>query len=100
MVQFFKMLTKLHFGVAIAEDLSRNKRLTKANRTLGFRRRNLYSSSQDIKEATYKGLVRPALDYASSVWNLQCDVLQVELECKQKCATRFVTGNYTMKHGV
>ena len=41
---------------------------TKANRTLGFLRRNLYSCPQEVKEAAYKGLVRPVLDYGSSVW--------------------------------
>ena len=34
---------------------------TKANRTLGFLRRNLYSCSQEVNEAAYKGLVRPVL---------------------------------------
>ena len=42
---------------------------TKANRTLGFLRRNLYSCPQEVKEAAYKGLVRPVLDYGSSVWD-------------------------------
>ena len=40
---------------------------TKANRTLGFLRRNLYSCPQEVKEAAYKGLVCPVLDYDSSV---------------------------------
>ena len=31
---------------------------TKANRTLCFLRRNLYTCPQEVKEATYKGLVR------------------------------------------
>ena len=42
---------------------------TKANRTLGFLRRNLYSCPKEVKEAAYKGLVRPVLDYGSSVWD-------------------------------
>ena len=29
----------------------------------------LYSCPQEIKEAAYKGLVRPVLDYGSSVWD-------------------------------
>ena len=40
---------------------------TKANRTLGFLRRNLYSCPQEVKEAAYKGLVSLVLDYGSSV---------------------------------
>ena len=41
----------------------------KANRTLGFLRRNLYSCPQEVKEAVYIGLVRPTLDYGSLVWD-------------------------------
>ena len=72
---------------------------TKANRTLGFLRRNLYSCSQEVKEAAYKGLVRPVLDYGSSVWDPPGVVLQEELESLQKRAARFVTGNYNYETG-
>ena len=40
---------------------------TKANRTLGFLRRNLYVCLQEVKEAAYKVLVRPVLEYSGSV---------------------------------
>ena len=72
---------------------------TKANRTFGFLRRNLYSCPQEVKEATYKGLVRPVLDYCSSVWDPPGVVLQEELESVQKRAARFVTGNYSYETG-
>ena len=65
------------------------------NRTLGFLRRNIYSCPQEVKEAAYNGLVRPVLDYGSSVWDLPGVVLQEELESVQKHAARFVTGNYS-----
>ena len=65
---------------------------TKANRTPGFLRRNLYSCPQEVKEAAYKGLVHPVLDYDSSVWDPSGVVLQEELESVQKRAARFVTG--------
>ena len=62
-----------YLGVTITSDLRWNIHVsnvcTKANRTLGFLRRNLYSFPQEIKEAAYKGLVRPVLDYGSSVWD-------------------------------
>ena len=72
---------------------------TKANRTLGFLRRNLYSCPQEVKEAAYKGLVCPVLDYGSSVWDPPGVVLQEELENVQKRAARFVTGNYSYETG-
>ena len=56
-----------YLGVTITSDLRWNthvsKVCTKANRTLGFLRRNLYSCPQEVKVAAYKGLVRPVLDY-------------------------------------
>ena len=62
-----------YLGVTITSDLRWNTHVsnvcTKANRTLGFLRRNLYSCPQEVKEAAYKGLVRPVLDYGSSVWD-------------------------------
>ena len=80
-----------YLGVTITSDLRWNTHVsnvcTKANRTLGFLRRNLYSCPQEVKEAAYKGLVRPGV------------VLQEELESVQKRAARFVTGNYNYETG-
>ena len=62
--------------------------------------RNLYSCPQEVKEAAYKGLVRPVLDYGSSVWDPPPGVvLQEELESVLKRAARFVTGNYNYETG-
>ena len=92
-----------YLGVTITSDLRWNTHVsnvcTKANRTLGFLRRNLYSCPQEVKEAAYKGLVRPVLDYGSSVWDPPGVVLQEELESVQKRAARFVTGNYNYETG-
>ena len=64
-----------YLGVTITRDLRWNTHVsnvcTKAKRTLGFLRRNLYSFPQEVKEAAYKGLVRPVLDYGSSVLDPQ-----------------------------
>ena len=68
---------------------------TKANRTLGFLRRNLFSCPQDVKEAAYKILVRSILENGSLVWDPHCNSLNGELENVQKCAARFVTRNYS-----
>ena len=92
-----------YLGVAITSDLRWNTHVsnvcTKANRTLGFLRRNLHSCPQEVKEAAYKGLVRPVLDYGSSVWDPPGVVRQEELESVQKRAARFVTGNYDYETG-
>ena len=65
---------------------------TKANRTLGFLKRNLYFCPKEVKEAAYKGFVRPVLDYGGSSWDPPGVVLQEELEIVEKRATRFMTG--------
>ena len=92
-----------YLGVTITSDLRWNTHVsnvcTKANRTLGILRRNLHSCPQEVKEAAYKGLVRPVLDYGSSVWDPPGVVLQEELENMQKRAARFVTGNYNYETG-
>ena len=81
-----------YLGVTITSDLRWNTNVhlsnvcTKAKRTLGFLMRILYSCPQEVKEAAYRGLVRPVLDYGSSVWDPPGVVLQEELESVQKSA--------------
>ena len=77
----------------------RHNTIALANRTLGFLRRNLYACPQQVKEAAYKGLVRPALEYRGSVWDPLGVGLQNELEKVQNWAARFVTGNYNFEAG-
>ena len=72
---------------------------TKANRTLGFLRRNLYQCPIDVKEAAYEGLVRPILQYGSCVWDPQGVVLQEETENVQNKTARYVTRNYFFDTG-
>ena len=87
-----------YLGVTITNDLKWNTHIsnicTKANRTLGFLRQTLFSCPQNVKEAAYKGMVCPILEYGSSVWDPHPDKLQEELEKVQNRAARFVTRNY------
>ena len=88
----------------ITTDLKWNTHIsnicTKANRTLGFLRRTLFSCTQNVKEAAYKVMVRPILEYGSSVWDPHTDKLQEELEKVQNRAARFVTRNYVYETGI
>ena len=90
-------------GVTITNDLKWNTHVsnicTKANRTHGFFRRTLFSCPQNVKEAAYKGMVRPILEYGSSVWDPHTGKLQEELEKVQNRAARFVTRNYIYETG-
>ena len=62
-----------YLGVTITNDLKWNTHVsnicTKANRTLGFLRRNLVLYPRDVKESAYNGLVHPILEYGSTVWD-------------------------------
>ena len=54
-----------------------------------------------MKEAAYKGMVHPILEYGSSVWDPYTDdKLQEELEKVQNRAARFVTRNYVYETAV
>ena len=92
-----------YLGVTITNRLKRNTHIssicTKAYTTLGFLRRTLFSSPQNVKEAAYKGMVRPILEYGSSIWHPHTDKLQEELEKVQNRASRFVTRNYVYETG-
>ena len=94
-----------YLGVTITHDLRWNAHIsnmcTKANRTHGFLRRNIYQCSQDVKEAAYRGLVCPILEYGSCVWDPQGVFLQQEIEKVQNRTARFVTisSNYCFETG-
>ena len=59
----------------------------------------MYSCPQYVKEAAYNGLVRPVLEYGSSVWDPCTLGLQEEKEKVQNRAARFVIRNYTREQG-
>ena len=96
-------LIMLSLTISLNSDLKWNSHIrnvcSKANRTLGFMRLNLFSCPQDVKEAAYKSMVRPILEYGSTVWDPHCDGPNDELENVQKRAARFVTRNYSYETG-
>ena len=87
-----------YLGVHISKDLSWNSHIqqttAKATRSVGFLRRNLRGCPSDVKAQAYTTLVRPVLEYASSVWD-PYTIQQINaLERVQRQAARFVTGDY------
>ena len=87
-----------YLGVTIQNNLKWDSHINniadKANRTLGFLRRNLRVSSRKIKSQAYFGLVRPQLEYAATVWDphTQCNINR--LEQIQRRAARYVTSRH------
>ena len=87
-----------YLGVTITSDLSWNQHIDnitkKANKTLGFVRRNVKTSSQNIKTQAYFTLVRPILEYASPVWNPHTKNNINKIEMVQRRAARYVCNRY------
>ncbi|WAR21546.1 LOW QUALITY PROTEIN: hypothetical protein MAR_015520, partial [Mya arenaria] len=76
-----------------------NKITGKASQSLGFLRRNFHSVKPETKATAYKSIVRPSLEYCSSVWDpFQMTDIQ-KLEQVQRRAARFVTNNYAKAPG-
>ena len=77
-----------YLGVTVADDLAwslhTDNTTKKANQTLGFLKRNIRVHNRDLKSFAYKTLVRPQLEYASTVWYPHHDkyINKVEAVCK------------------
>ena len=88
-----------YLGVTISEDLNWRKDIddtvNKANKALGFVRRNLSDSSSPVKSAAYTTMVRPRLEYSSTVLDPHHNRDHHNLEQVQLRAARFVNRNYT-----
>ena len=93
-----------YLGVDINSKLSWadhiNGITSKANRVLGLLRRNLYSCSPKVKEAAYKSLVRPRLEYCASIWDPYHQEHINKLEAVQRRAARFVCKDQRRKSSV
>ena len=90
-----------YLGVTFSNDLSWSEHInntaTKANKTLGFLRRNFRRCTPSVKATTYKTMVRPILEYASTVWDpAEGNTGDAGLlERVQRRAARYVFNSYT-----
>ena len=61
-----------YLGVEVSSTLNWsphvNKISSKASQSLGFLKRIIHSSKMETKAAAYNSIVRPSLEYCSSVW--------------------------------
>ena len=69
-----KLSSAKYLGVNLSAKLSWSEHVTsivsKANRALGMIRRNINVAPLQAKSQAYQTLVRPRLEYCSSVWDL------------------------------
>ena len=96
--------TQKYLGVHLSHNLSYNPHIdfitNKANRTLGFLRRNLHNCTPDIKHIAYNTFVRPTLEYCTAVWDPYTKQNRDKLERINIRAARFITYNYTRTPGI
>jgi hypothetical protein len=88
-----------YLGLTITNKLQWDQHINnitaKANTgtTLGFLRRDLKIPSVRIKEQAYQTLVRPLVEYASTVWNPYTKTEINKIEAVQRRAARYVVNN-------
>ena len=87
-----------YLGVTLQNNLKFDKHIdnicSKASKMLGLLGRNLKAAPLKTKELGYNALVRPVLEYASSVWDPHTTKEKTKIEKIQRRAARFVTKNY------
>ena len=88
-----------YLGVWIDNKLTWNDHIQyithKATQVNGLLYRNLRRCPPHIKTVCYKSMVRPILEYASSVWDPHTNVNIQKLESVQRHAARFCLGDYS-----
>ena len=87
-----------YLGITISNDMSWNKHInqtsSKANRKLGFLRRNIKTRDQALKEKACNTTVRPPVEYCSTVWDPYYMTQADTIEKVQRHAARWVTGRF------
>ena len=87
-----------YLGVEISSNLSFNGHIqnitTSASRSLGFLKRNIRSKNPELREIAYKTVVRPFVEYSSSVWSPYTKSNIARLEMVQRRAARWTLSEY------
>lgn len=87
-----------YLGVTLQSNLKWDKHINnmtaKANQSLGFLRRNLKISSEKVKSHAYKALVRPKLEYCSTIWDPYQKQQITQIEKVQRRAARFTCNRF------
>ena len=86
-----------YLGIYINSHLKWNDHVkcitAKSSKTLNHLRHALYTCPSSVKTAVYRCIVRPLLEYASSVWYLYSPGDIKKLEAVQRRAARWVCGS-------
>ena len=93
-----------YLGLTLSSNMSWTKHIngatSRANRILGLIRHNLRGASHKIKEKAYLSLVRPHVEYCSTIWNPHSKKDIARIEHIQRQAARFVLCRYRHQESV
>jgi hypothetical protein len=90
--------TAKYLGITLSHNMSWDTHInnitSKANKILGFLKRNLKINQEETKSLAYKSMVRSNLEYCSSVWSPHTQKQKNNIEKVQRRAARYVTNRY------
>ena len=90
--------TAKYLGITISKDMNWDTHInnitSKANKIIGFLRRNLPIQNTEAKTLAYKSMVRSNLEYCANIWSPHTEKLKSKLEQVQRRAARYVTNRY------
>ena len=93
------MKSAKYLGITLSSNLNWGKHIkaiaAKANRTGAFVHRNIKRCPTKVHTDCYKTLVRPTLEYASSVWSPHQKEYKQELEMVQRRAARRICKDFS-----
>ena len=88
-----------YLGVDITSDLNFtqhiNRTTSNASKSLGYLKRNILTKHSGIREAAYKTIVRPQVEYASTVWSPHTKKDIHKIEMVQRRAIRWTQNSYS-----
>jgi hypothetical protein len=88
--------TYKYLGIIFKKDLSWREHIEKISnkgiKALNFIMRQIYGTNKEIKEKAYLTLIRPIIEYASSVWDPHKKIEIMNIEKVQRLAARRVLG--------
>merc|ERR1711867_13262 len=88
-----------YLGVEICHNLSWRKHaeavVSRANRASAFVTRNLQGCPEQVQAHCFRGMVRPVLEYASSVWDPHQQYLINSLESVQRRTARRIVRDFS-----
>ena len=91
--------TARYLGVDISSHLNFRQHINRitsnANRTLGFLKKKHQVQNPGVREAAYQTLLRPQVEYASTIWSPFTKKGVSKVEMVQRRAIRWTLNNYS-----